>query len=231
MFKRQLRFFLHRWHRRLGLAAALILLLVSVTGVMLNHTGGLALAQQYPQSGFWLWPYAVQTNKGFVLTDRVIYSAAQQVYLNDALLPDCTPPVTGVAEQGTQLFVLCAAQLLFFEQADLVENIPASLLGNALQGIAEQDGQIYVLNAGAWQALDANSLTLGEVQAITPQVSAPQVLPPGYQHNRVISWQKVLQDLHSGRFFGAAGVYVVDTAALILVLLALSGFWIWYSRR
>lgn len=231
MFKRQLRFFLHRWHRRLGLAAALIFVLVSISGLMLNHTGDLALAQHYPQSRIWLWPYPVQANRGFVLHDAVVYSSGEQVYLNQTPLTQCTPPVLGVAQNAQQLWVLCSAQLLFWQQGQLVENIASSLLGENLQAIAALEGRIYLQNNGHWQALDDVSLSLGNIQAVAPPILTQQILSVDYQQNRVISWQKVLQDLHSGRFFGAAGVYLVDIAALILVLLALSGFWIWYSRR
>lgn len=231
MFKRRLRFFLHRWHRRLGLVAALIVLLVSITGVLLNHTGELALAKHYPQQALWLWPYPQQQNSGYVLHDAVLYSSGEQVYLNQQVLDGCKPPLLGVVEKASDLWVLCSGQLLFLQQANLVENIDSSLLAQSLSAIALVDDEVFLSSGGQWLRLDENTLSLIPTQVIPERVFSTEILPAAYQQNRVISWQKVLQDLHSGRFFGHWGIYVVDAAALILVLLALSGFWIWYSRR
>lgn len=231
MFKRRLRFFLHRWHRRLGLVAALIVILVSGTGVLLNHTGELALAKHYPQQAIWLWPYPLQQNRGYVLHDAVLYSSGEQAYLNQQALDGCTPPLLGVVEKAADLWVLCSAQLLFLQQTKLVENIDSSLLAPSLTAIALVENEVFLSSDGQWLRLDENSLSLMPTQVIPGRVLETEILPAAYQQNRVISWQKVLQDLHSGRFFGHWGIYVVDGAALILVLLALSGFWIWYSRR
>jgi len=53
-----------------------------------------------------------------------------------------------------------------------------------------------------------------------------------YEHSRGkgLSWERVMLDLHSGRLFGTAGVWVVDVAAVLLLFLALSGFVLWYQH-
>lgn len=231
MFKRRLRFFLHRWHRRLGLAAAFIVLLVSSTGVLLNHTGELALAKHYPQQAIWLWPYPLQQNRGYVLHDAVLYSSGEHIYFNQQKLDGCMPPLLGAVEKAADLWVLCSAQLLFLQQAKLVENIDSSLLAQSLSAIALVDDEVFLSSGEQWLRLDENTLSLTPTSIVPGHVLNTEILPAAYQQNQVISWQKVLQDLHSGRFFGHWGIYVVDAAALILLLLALSGFWIWYSRR
>jgi uncharacterized iron-regulated membrane protein len=43
--------------------------------------------------------------------------------------------------------------------------------------------------------------------------------------------ERVILDLHSGRFFGKLGPWLFDIAALLLILLSLSGAWIWLKRR
>ena len=49
--------------------------------------------------------------------------------------------------------------------------------------------------------------------------------------NHTISWQRLMQDLHSGRWFGGWGVWMMDIAAVILLLLAVSGLWMWWGKR
>ena len=38
-------------------------------------------------------------------------------------------------------------------------------------------------------------------------------------------------DAHSGRFFGKYGAYVIDAAAILLLTLAITGIWLWATRR
>ena len=45
-----------------------------------------------------------------------------------------------------------------------------------------------------------------------------------------VNWERLLLDLHSGRLLGSWGVYVVDASAIILLLLALSGAWVWLTK-
>jgi hypothetical protein len=62
----------------------------------------------------------------------------------------------------------------------------------------------------------------------------PAVLQPGLQAASVpasLNWQRLLQDLHAGRVFGWAGQWVMDLAALLLVVLALTGVVIWSRSR
>jgi hypothetical protein len=62
----------------------------------------------------------------------------------------------------------------------------------------------------------------------------PAVLQPRLQAASVpasLNWQRLLQDLHAGRVFGWAGQLVMDLAALLLVILALTGVIIWSRSR
>ncbi len=230
MFKRKLRFFLHRWHRRLGVSAAIIIVLVSITGLMLNHTGQLELAKHYPQSSIWLWPYPAEANVGLTLQDQVIYQTSDAVYLNDQALLSCEPPLINAAMVNHQLWVLCKQQILLLENGQLIESIDSRLLGNHIENLAHHNEQLLIQQAGIWFGFDDISMMLTQALPAPESITQPSVLDHAQQTNRTISLQKVVLDLHSGRFFGELGVYIVDAAAVILLLLSLSGFWIWYSR-
>lgn len=230
MFKRKLRFFLHRWHRRLGLTAAVIVVLVSITGLMLNHTGQLELAKQYPQSNLWLWPYPAEANLGLKVEDNVIYQAGDAVYLNKQPLLNCEPPLINAAQLNEQLWILCKQQILLLANGQLIESIDSQLLGNDITNLSHANGSLLFLQGNTWFGFDDISMMLTQAMPAPKNISAPQVLENHLQTNHTISWQKVVLDLHSGRFFGEIGVYIVDAAAVILLLLSLSGFWIWFSR-
>ena len=47
-----------------------------------------------------------------------------------------------------------------------------------------------------------------------------------------LTFNRVILDLHSGRFFGRLGVWVVDLAAVALIFLTVSGTWYaWRIKR
>lgn len=43
-----------------------------------------------------------------------------------------------------------------------------------------------------------------------------------------LSWDRVLLDLHTGRILGDWGIYVMDGAAIILLILTFTGMYNWY---
>jgi len=49
--------------------------------------------------------------------------------------------------------------------------------------------------------------------------------------SRVISWERILSDLHSGRILPGVGRYLFDLTALCLLYLCMSGVLLWFRRR
>jgi len=43
--------------------------------------------------------------------------------------------------------------------------------------------------------------------------------------------ERVILDIHSGRILGYVGVLLVDFMAILFLLLAMSGIWMWYKYR
>lgn len=237
--KRRLRFWLYRWHRRSGLAAAVIVILVTLSGLALNHTGDLELDRHYPQSALLLWPYesAIEIRQGILTHDGWLHVIDQQVLLDTQILGDCTQLV-GYASTGDEMLLVCAEQwLLLGKDWSLLEIIdPAFFQLEHIQavGITEQ-GLAVQVDLGDWFRLDFETYTR-LLLSNDASVSVPyhlNSLPLSFdsERNKTISWQRLLLDIHSGRWFGAYGVWVVDIAALILLFLALSGCWIWFSKK
>ncbi len=47
----------------------------------------------------------------------------------------------------------------------------------------------------------------------------------------IITWERLLLDLHAARFLGPAAKFVNDLLAALILLLALSGGWLYRSKR
>jgi len=43
--------------------------------------------------------------------------------------------------------------------------------------------------------------------------------------------ERVILDIHSGRILGQAGVLLIDFMAVLFLLLAMSGAWMWFKYR
>jgi hypothetical protein len=46
-----------------------------------------------------------------------------------------------------------------------------------------------------------------------------------------LRWERVILDIHSGRIATRLGVWVMDLAAVLMSFLALSGLWVWFSKK
>ena len=47
----------------------------------------------------------------------------------------------------------------------------------------------------------------------------------------MLTAERWLQDLHSGRFFGTPGVVIVDVASLLMLILAGTGLMLWWRSN
>jgi hypothetical protein len=106
-------------------------------------------------------------------------------------------------------------------------------------GLLPNGNVIIKTNHGAWQP-DADFIGWARVEDATadPDWSRAQPLPASLMQavsrsyrGHGLSFERVLLDLHSGRFFGAFGVLVYDLVAIVLGFLAVSGLVLWFRGR
>ena len=43
--------------------------------------------------------------------------------------------------------------------------------------------------------------------------------------------ERVIVDLHSGRFMGKFGILIIDISVVIFIALSMTGWWSWFKRR
>lgn len=48
---------------------------------------------------------------------------------------------------------------------------------------------------------------------------------------QILPWERVMPDVHTGRFFGAWGPWLKDATALLMLFLAGSSVFIWWKRQ
>lgn len=244
----RLRLLLLRWHRRVGAVVALFLLWLAFSGIALNHTEQLKLAEKPLASDWLLSHYGVKLPaiRSFALDSRWLSQGGARLFLEADEIAYCQGQLLGVVATGRDILLLCEREMLALSHdGQLLERIQAlDGLPQGLQRIGRFNKQTYLQSLDTEYLFDWRNLTFqqqaldaGLVQWSTPG-ELPEIMLSRLLHafaGSEINIERLMLDLHSGRFFGDIGVYIVDVAALLFCFLALSGLWVWggakYRRR
>ena len=228
----------------IGIVSSVIVAVTIVTGIVLNHTDRLQLGRQHLNSASinaWYGRVAPAIDDGFAVANRWVLQAGSRVFLDAHEVFRHTAQLTGALAQAGALYVLFEDQLVELDNSLNVVDVYTALDGLAppLTRIATSPSAVVVETArgamyldresGRWRAVDA---------AQAPQWIAPAI-PPADLIAKVsvgfagdgVTVERVLTDLHSGRLFGSAGVLIVDLAALAMLLLAVSGVYLWFKFK
>lgn len=237
---------LYVWHRYMGLSAALVALLVAATGVLLNHTEDFDFDSRHVQSDWVLDWYGIEPPAdllSFPLADRHVTLMGEHLYLDTKEIDGEYRDLVG-AVLMEDVFVVAVSDsiLLLTARGELIERlqvedgVPAGIkrIGTDAQGALVVQGSHVLYRADDdflhWQHADG---PVPSVEWARPGALEPQLKASLQNHFRgeVLPVERLVLDLHSGRFFGPLGPWVVDAAAVLITLLALSGTWIWLKRR
>ncbi len=242
MSRRTFRFLL-KSHRLLGLFLIAFILLLSTTGIALNHTDALGLAR-LPAPDFIAARYYADISNievmGFKIKQQYFYALGGQLYINQLSVASCDVLQGAVAMQD-QWAALCDGDLLFISpQLEFIERVglayglpdltlgshalPESMLGVVLD--KDKLGLLILKTSRGNVSFDPLQLVTNDyTESIT--YAAPVRVPDKYLLTETISWQQFILDLHSGIFVGNIGKWWMDLVAILLMLMAFSGFFMW----
>lgn len=234
---------LQRWHRRFGITIALIVLLLVITGILLNHTTELDLGNRYIKSNWLLNWYEIRPDKPpvYYRADEInVTLMGDRLYFNDHELLESVRHLNGAVALEAMVIIGLDSQLLLvdkqgqvIDQLDGMDGVPS---GMRQLGVDENQ-QIIIRAAHGDYRLDLESIHWEEENEIQAQWSQPgqisaelnQILLDRYRGSG-LPVERVLLDMHSGRIFGTWGVLVMDMAAALMFVLAITGIWIWFQR-
>lgn len=240
---RRLRLFLLRWHRRLGVLLALLLIWLALTGIALNHSvdWGLdhsaappVLQLPYRGSEFVFKHYRVAGH-------WVSHNGASSLYLDGMRVSYCEQPFGGATDHRGEIIAACGDSLQWLDgDGQVLESIDLGYeLPGPVRALASVDGILVLSVEQTSFLLDLDTLEIsphlaaeGEPAWSTPGEPDRELLRTleRESYGQRVSWERALLDLHSGKFFGAGGALVADLAALGLLLLAGSGVWVWSTK-
>lgn len=230
-----------RWHRRVGVTLAIILVLVALTGVALNHGEKFRLREVRIDSE-WVYRWYGMQPQGEPAAVR--WQERWVVWLDGSVYLDGRPvarlaDVQGAVGLGPLLIAAGPRELLLVASTgEVVERLgEAALPPGGISRVGRTSGAeprlIVRTEPGLLYRFDADLVRWVEVdEPETVEWSAPEP-PPAELREQVIrayrgeglTLHRIIVDLHSGRFFGSAGVWVVDLAAIGLLFLTFTGLY------
>jgi len=211
---------LARWHRRIALIVFAWVAALALSGVLINHANDLGLDRQPVAAPLQHLLYGIERDT----ENFCVFEALPAV--------DCGKIFARLALPEGELWL--SGDVLYLLGADgvLIEKIGVSQLGlGELQAGLIDSSDIYLRDAARVVETDAALLNW---RALEPAAAARLEQQP-WQFNggvaREISWERLLLDLHAGRFLGPLASGFTDLMGLLILLLTVSGFWIWQLKR
>jgi len=244
--KAGMRRFVIIWHRRLGLASALLVLILSITGLILNRTVEWQLDTHLIKAPWIASWYGLSAK-----SDPVAYNAGthwvtvldDQIYINRQHVGPKDGEILGAVTWDDSIIIRSETGLTAYStDGQLYDQIGNDELPGKISRIGlMNDGAIAIsTDKGAFVAVNdlrqwtpasgpTNDTPDWSTRARAPDDISTAVIK--LYNGRGLPISRLLLDIHSGRFFGGWGVYAMDAAAIFLMLLTVSGFYNWWVRR
>ena len=235
---------LYIWHRYIGLTAALGVIILSVTGLLLNHTSELKLGSRHVQSAALIDWYGIKSPEletGYPAAGYTITQVGDRIYRDTRHLADKANRLIGAVELADMLIIgLDGHLLLYTPRGELIEDLGGSAgVPAGMQAIGiTADRKLAIQAAHGYYQTDDSFLEWRETDTLTAQWSRAVPLEETLRVELTSAYrgsglpvERVILDIHSGRILGTWGVYLVDFIAVLFIALALSGSWLWWRRR
>ncbi len=237
-----------RLHRYLGLSAAFFLVLLVLTGILLQHQQDLDLDQRFVTARPILDLYHIKapdsyqacetphlqlTRMGEALFRRTANGPFVRLNQNVANLIGCV-------ELADRIFIATDKEVLLYSlQGEFIDSLSLPFEPTAI-GQPSSLRPIIVLssNTGLFST-DESALAVTPLSDTQPFLWSQEThlttaelegLQSRYLGD-VLSWQRILRDLHSGQILGSWGKWLVDLVALGILILACSGIALWWRGR
>lgn len=233
-----------KWHRRLGFLAAVFLLNLSITGLLLNHYQALSLHKNFISSSLllnWYGVKAPQSASCLSQQDLQICQIGEQYFINGNYWMESSSNTLLLQDSPLGVtFVTNDAIYWLTDSGQLIDSMSITdSVASAATAATIHKQTLYIETVNGFYYFDDEIFGLKQTDAqiallkptkIELKDEALSMLQDRYR-SRQITQLKLVQDLHSGVIFGLTGTLFTDISALILIWLVISGFVTWYRRR
>lgn len=233
-----------KWHKKFGVFSALIVIFLASSGIALNHSEQLNLNSIYIQADWLLDLYQIKPANdpiSFESSDAWAVQIGERLYFNEKEIAKDITELKGLIEINDFYVVAYDGQLsLLTPDAELIEHLSgAAGVPAGMQAIGFDDQANVIIRAAhgyykvnldelEWEEFDYLDATWSESTSVPDSLKSK--LLKKYRGTGLTT-ERVLLDFHSGRIVGAWGVYFVDLIAVLFLILAFTGVWMWWARK
>lgn len=243
MPRRRVLLALHRW---LGAAAALFLVVLSVTGLALNHTERLRLDHIRLHHPWLLARYGMALDAAEAPVAWPLPGAAHlihfrgQLIVGDRAIAATDRPVGLVTTPAMVVVAVPDALIYLTPSGELIEKIAATELPfSRIEAVGHTpSGHPVLQTPDGLFAPDADWLDFAPATGPI-RIEPPATVALSARETAALekAWRgegvplyRVLLDLHAGRLFGLTGTAMMDLTAVAILLLVISGFAGWLRK-
>ncbi len=225
------------WHKKAGVYAMFFLLLLAVTGIMLNRAELLGLKEVVIDNPAVLRMYGMQPAgriTSFAVGSGHISAVGDGIYYGNKKIGTTDSEILGALKTKKFIVVATAAQLQVFSgKGEFIEKLSTEALPTgAIEAVAaEKNGGLLVKTSDGFFLFDTDMVAWSDTPPPNPFLPVKAVeLPEPVQKKMLQNYRgeglpldRVILDIHSGRFFGKFGPLVMDLSAVALIFLAITG--------
>lgn len=234
---------IYQWHRYAGLIAAVFIIVIAVTGVLLNHSNGFKLNKIYIKTNWLLNYYGITAPKNinsYLVANNWVSQWDNRIYLNKKMILKNKTPVIGAVTYADMIIVAQQSTLFVFTlSGELIERVAGSEgLPSGIEAIGITDNKELAIRSSNgvftgnqdflfWQGSSSAIVVWSDNTSLPDSIHASLL---EVYRGQGLKLGRILYDLHSGRIFGKLGIYFTDFIAFLMVWLAFSGIWLWGIR-
>ncbi len=237
---------LSRWHRWLGIGSIFFILLLSVTGIALNHSDDMNLDGRYLRSPWLLEWYGIEVpapNSSFVAAGHRVTLIGERLYYDNSELMNGLSRLVGAVSTPSFIAIATPTDLLLVtpggalvERVDTQTFLPAGVTAIGIAGatlVLRSGDDLYRTDEDLLAFSPCRALDVGEIQWSAPSTISPADLTVLQQlyRGRGLSLERLILDLHSGKILARVGPVLMDAVGVTLIVLSLLGLSMWYRRN
>ncbi|MDB0055575.1 PepSY domain-containing protein [Akkermansiaceae bacterium] len=231
-----------KWHRWLGLIAALPLLWLSLSGILLNHAEFFGLNDRQVSAGWVLKRYHQLPEgepRGITIGDRKVAFWDGLTFLDKEFL-EIPGQLVGAVALKNQLIIATDERIAILDgTGEMVLDLDElSLPPLPIETVTVDKERLFVFSGKSFWRFSEDFLSFEETSTHKVFKSLPllddadrESLSNAIMTRRAMPLSRVILDAHSGKLFGWPGWLLTDLAAASVIVLTILGLGLFKKRQ
>ena len=163
----------------------------------------------------------------------------QQLFFDHRTIGTDQDQLLGAIESSDIIILVFKNRILLLDNnGALIEQLkpafaPLKRMGkhNELVVVQTNSNELYIADQDivSWQNISPSQIDWAT--RTTPDAQQQEKIKQSYRGNG-LTLERLILDLHSGRILNASwGIYIMDISAMIMLMLGISGTWVWLIRK